>query len=687
VSRDLSALFDPRSVAVLGASAIPGKWGFWLARGAVKGADRRAVYLVNRKGGEIFGRQAYTSLAELPEAPELVVITVPAEGVEEAVDASLDAGSKAIVLISAGLGEMGEEGAARERAIVERVRAAGAVLIGPNCLGIHDSGAQLELCSEELESGSLGLISQSGNLALEIGMVAAEFGLGFSRFVSLGNQADVQAAELVEALAEHEETRLIAVYLEDFRDGREFARAGKAAVESGTPVVLLAGGATEASARAARSHTGALASDLEAIRAACLGADIELVYSPKEAVDVAMGLLSHRRPRGRRIALAADGGGHTVVASDLVIAEGLELPELSEATRAELATALPPTATLVNPVDFAGGGEQDIRSFERVIGTLLRSGEVDTVILTGYFGGYSQYSDAFEKKESLSAAGMARAAEETGVPFLAHTMYWRSGPAETLRAKGVPVYREVEAAVGVASRLARRTPEALLGVPDLPPPAAAVGGPQDYFSSRELLAAAGVPFVEARQVGGLEEALAAAAEVGYPIVLKALGQLHKSDSGGVAVGLRGPEEVTEAFERMEGSLSPPSYSVEALAPLSVGLELIVGAKRDPRFGPVVLVGAGGLYAEIVKDVAVALAPVTEAAAEALFRSLRIAPLLDGARGRPAVDVGATARAAAALSHFAAEHPEIAEVEINPLLALPEGALGLDARIVPGEDAR
>ena len=687
MSRDLSALFDPRSVAVLGASAVPGKWGFWLARGAIKGEGRRSVFLVNRKGGEILGREAYTSLAELPEAPELVVITVPAAGVEEAVDASLDAGAKGVVLISAGLGEMGDEGAARERAIVERVRGAGAVLVGPNCLGVHDSGAQLELCSEELEAGSIGLISQSGNLALEIGMVGAEFGLGFSRFVSLGNQADVRAAELIESFAAHEPTRLIAVYIEDFRDGREFARAGKAAVEAGTPVVLLAGGATEVSARAARSHTGALASDLASIRAACVGAGLELVTSPKEVVDVAMGLLSHRRPMGRRIALAADGGGHTVVASDLVIAEGLELPELSDGTRAKLAEALPPTATLVNPVDFAGGGEQDIRSFERVIAALLRSGEVDTVILTGYFGGYSQYSDEFEQQESASAEGMARAAEETGVPFLAHTMYWKSGPAETLRANGVPVYREVEAAVGVASRLARRTPEALLGVPAIPEPAAPVTGPQGYFGSRELLAAAGVPFAEARQVAGEDEALGAAAEIGYPVVLKALGQLHKSDSGGVAVGLRGPEELADAFQQMESALSPPSYSVEAMAPLSRGLELIVGAKRDPRFGPILLVGAGGLYAEVVKDVAVALAPVTEAAAEALFRSLRIAPLLDGARGRPAVDVGAAARAAAALSRIAAEHPEIAEVEINPLLALPDGALGLDARIVLGDDAR
>jgi acyl-CoA synthetase (NDP forming) len=683
VKRDLSVLFDPRSVAVLGASAVPGKWGFWLARGAINGEGRRSVYLVNRKGGEILGRQAYASLAQLPEAPELVVITVPAAGAEEAVDASLEAGAKGIVLITAGLGEMGEEGAARERAIVERVRAAGAVLVGPNCLGIHDSGAELELCSEELESGSIGLISQSGNLALEIGMVGAEFGLGFSRFVSLGNQADVQASELIESFAAHERTKLIAVYLEDFRDGREFARAGKAAVDAGTPVVLLAGGATEAAARAARSHTGALASDLASIRAACLGAGIELVYSPKEVVDVAMGLLSHRRPKGTRIALAADGGGHTVVASDLVIARGLELPELSEATRAELATALPSTATLVNPVDFAGGGEQDITSFERVIGTLLGSGEVDTVILTGYFGGYSHYSEEFEAKERASAEGMARAAEETGVPFLAHTMYWRSRPAETLRANGVPVYREVEAAVGVASRLARRTPEPLLGVPELPEPAPPVEGEQGYFESRALLVAGGVPYVEARQASGLEEALAAAEDVGYPVVLKALGELHKSDSGGVAVGLRDAEELTETLARMDAALAPPRYSVEAMAPLARGLELIVGAKRDPRFGPILLVGAGGLYAEIVQDVAVALAPVTEAGAEALLRSLRVAPLLDGARGKPAVDVGAVARAAAALSAVAAEHPEILDIEINPLLALPDGALGLDARIVLG----
>jgi acyl-CoA synthetase (NDP forming) len=684
VKRDLSALFDPRSVAVVGASAVPGKWGYLLAEGALRGESRRSVYLVNRRGGEILGRRAYASLTEVPDAPELVILTVPASGLEESVDQALAVGAKALVAISAGLGEMGAEGRAREEAIVERVRAAGAVLVGPNCLGVYDAGAELELCSEDLVPGSIGLVSQSGNLALEVGLIAQEFGLGFSRFVSIGNQADVEAWEVLESFAAHEPTKLIAVYLEDFRDGRAFARS---CASAGKPVVLLAGGATEAAARAARSHTGALASDLSAIRAAAVAAGIELVSSPKEVVDVAQALLAGRRPRGKRIALAADGGGHTVVASDLAAAVGLELPALSEATRARLAEALPPTATLTNPIDFAGGGEQDISSFAKVARALLESGEVDAVLFTGYFGGYAHYSEEFERREVESAEGMAKAAADTGVPLLAHTMYWRSPPAAMLRENRVPVFREVEAAVRVAGRLADGTPEALLGVPDLPEPAEPVTAEAGYFTARELLAGSGVPFAEARRVAGLEEAMVAAAEIGYPVVLKALGELHKSDSGGVAVGLGGPEDLNEAFERMQAALSPPAYSVEAMAPLSQGLELIVGSKRDPRFGPILLVGAGGLYAEVVKDVAVALAPVSEAAAEALFRSLQIAPLLDGARGRPGVDVRAAARVAAALSRFAAEHPELAEAEINPLLALPDGALGLDAHIVLGDDAR
>ncbi|MDQ2984488.1 MAG: CoA-binding protein [Actinomycetota bacterium] len=230
MDRDLRALFDPRSVAVVGASNDPAKWGHWVAQGALAAEHRRAVYLVNRSGGEVLGRPSYPSLAELPAAAEMVVIAVPEAAFEETVDASLAAGARALVAITAGLGESGEEGAARERAVAERVRAAGAMLLGPNCLGVYDADSELDLGANEFVPGPIALVSQSGNLALEVSLLAADVGLGISRFASLGNQADLEVAELVRALGEHDGTRAIGVYCEDFRDGREFARAAREVV-------------------------------------------------------------------------------------------------------------------------------------------------------------------------------------------------------------------------------------------------------------------------------------------------------------------------------------------------------------------------------------------------------------------------------------------------------------------------
>jgi acetate---CoA ligase (ADP-forming) len=681
VTRDLGALFDPRSVAVLGASNDPAKWGHWLSRGALKGEARRSVFLVNRNGGEILGRPAYAALRDLPEQPELVVVSVPAAGFEEAVDASLAAGARALVAISAGLGETGAEGRARERRVVQRVREAGAVLLGPNCLGVFDAGSQLDLSSDELPTGPIGLVSQSGNLGLEVGLLAQDVGLGFSRFVSLGNQADLEAAELVGALAEHEPTRLIALYLEDFRDGRAFARAAAAATAAGKPVVLLAGGRSDASARAARSHTGALVSDLRAIEAACAAAGIERVATPGELVDVAQALLAAPPAEGRRLALVADGGGSTVIAADLAAAAGLELPTLPDATQEALREILPPTAATANPVDLAGGGEQDVSSFARTVDVLLRSGDVDAVLLAGYFGGYAAYSDELREQEVGTALALARATRESTRPLLVQTMYWQAPAPTALREERVSVYRELEGALRGLCALVRRGSGAPPGVPALPAPAAPALEGAGYWEARELLEAAGIRFAEARRASGPADVLAAADELGYPVVLKALGRLHKSEGGGVAVGLAGPEALQDAFSRMATDLGPPAYSVERVAPVVEGVELIVGARRDPRFGPVALVGVGGLYAEVLTDVRVALAPVSEAQARGLLLSLRAAPLLTGARGRPSLDVGDAARAAAALSQVAAERPEIAELEINPLLVTPEGALGLDARVV------
>jgi acetate---CoA ligase (ADP-forming) len=686
VQRDLKPLFEPDSVAILGASSDPAKWGHWLARGALRGEHRRHVYLVNRNGGQIFGRPAYRSLADLPGPAELVIVSLPSPVFEEAVDASLAAGARAIVAISAGLGEMGPEGKAREEAVVARVREHGAVLLGPNCLGVYDAGAEIDLASNSFEPGEIGVISQSGNLAIEMALLAAEVGLGLSRFASLGNQADLEVAELVAGFSEHERTRVIAVYCEDFRDGRAFVEAAQAARESGKAVLLITVGASEASAAAARSHTGALVSDLAAVDAACRAAGVVRVESPRELVDVASAFLSGQRVRGRRVAVCGDGGGHAVLASDLVTRAGLELPRLSPQTSGALAAVLPPTATAWNPVDMAGGGEQDLSSFGKVVSTLLRSGEVDTVLLTGYFGGYGQLTEDFSAQEVASAEAMLGALDGAAA-LLVHTMYWRAPCAWRLREGNVPVFRDVAAAIDALARLVEWTTASPPPVSSLPEPAPPVGE-VGYFKARALLAGAGIRFAEARPVSTREDAREAATELGYPVVLKALGTLHKSDGGGVVLGLQDEAALDAAFDDLTRRLAPPSFSLEATAPVHQGLELIVGARRDPRFGPVLAVGVGGVFAEIVRDVGVALAPTSEDEAAALMRGLRAAPLLAGARRRPPLDVAAAARAAAALSRVAAEHPELAAIEINPLLVLSDGCVGLDARMVKGDaDAR
>jgi acetate---CoA ligase (ADP-forming) len=678
--RELRALFEPESVVVVGASDDPEKWGNWLARGALRGASRRAVHLVNRRGGEVMGRPAHPSLASLPEAPELAVLAVPPAAVEAAVDDAIAAGCRALVVITAGEAD-GDAGGPRDAALARRVREAGVILLGPNCLGVFDAAAELDLVSNDLPRGSIGLISQSGNLALEIGLLAEAAGLGFSRFVSVGNQADLEAGELIGELAAHAETELIAVYVEDFRDGRAFARAAEDAARAGKPVVLLAVERTEATERAVRSHTGALASDSAAIDAACRAGGMERVRSPQELLDLAEGLLRAGVPRGRRVAVLADGGGHGGVAAALASDAGLSLPALSGGLRRELRAGLPRTAAVANPIDLAGGGEADIHSFERTARAVLGSGEVDAVLMTGYFGGYSDYAETLGRGEAAVAEALADAAAATGRPLLVQTMHPETAAAAALRRRGVPVYRTIDRAVGVAARLAAAAEREPRGVPALPDAAEVPEAAGEYSQARALLAAGGVPFVPAREVATADDAAAAAAEIGYPVVLKALGVLHKSDVGGVVLRLSDEPALRAAFERVRARLAPPAFSVERMAPVGDGVELLVGARWDARFGPVALVGLGGVFTEVLNDVAVALAPVEEATARELLLSLRAAPLLRGARGRRQVNLDAAASAVAALSRVAAAHPEIAEIEVNPLLALPEGALGLDARAV------
>ncbi|WP_329389370.1 acetate--CoA ligase family protein [Streptomyces sp. NBC_01351] len=692
MERDLTALFDPRSVAVVGASDDPAKYGHAVASQALRAEGRRRpVYLVNRRGGTVLGKPAAPSLAAIGEPVELVVVSVPGSGFEAAVEDALACGAKAIVGITAGFAEAGPAGAARQRAVVARVREAGAVLVGPNCLGIADNTTELYLASDRFAPGGVALLSQSGNLALELQLRVAPHGLGFSRFVSLGNQADVTLVDLVEDCARHEATAAIAVYAEDFGDGRAFARAAAAA---GKPVVLLTAGRGSASARSAQSHTGALTTSADVVAAACRDAGVELVCTPREMTVVLAAVSSRPGPRtgGTRTAVFTDGGGHGAIAADAAEDAGLDVPELGAATQAGLRTVLWEQSAVGNPVDLAGMGEQQPLSYADTVAHLLGAEEVDAVLMTGYFGGYAASEGGLgggQAGGSVLAEGETRAAEKivahlagSPKPLVVQSMYPGSPSCRVLAGAGIPVFAATEDA---ARALAAMTGRAARSAPEFAalPAAAAPLRDAGYHGVRGLLAAAGVPFPAAREVTDEAGVLAAAGEFEGPYVLKALHLLHKSDAGGVALRLADRDALLAAYRDMRARLGAGSYSVEAMADLSDGVELIVGVNRDPRFGPVAMVGLGGILTETLRDVAFALAPVPARRAEELLRGLRSAALLAGVRGRPAVDVAAAAAVIERITTVAAAHPEIAELEVNPLLVRPDGALTLDARAVLG----
>jgi acyl-CoA synthetase (NDP forming) len=422
------------------------------------------------------------------------------------------------------------------------------------------------------------------------------------------------------------------------------------------------------------------------------------VRTPQQLIDLARGLISRSAPLGRRIAILADGGGHGTVAAEVAPQVGLLVPPFSPDLTQQLREFLPATASTANPIDMAGGGEQNIFSFAQVTNILLDSDEVDAVLMSGYFGGYADYGEELAAGELVVARALAERLDPSQrldpsplgprpksisgdkKPLFVHTMHHRSPAALLLREGRIPVYRSIEAATSALARVAERAERRPPGVPPLPPAAAPLTG-AGYWSARQTIAGCGVPYVTAELVRTQDEALAAATRIGYPVALKALDLEHKSDTGGVVLGIQDARTLIHTLERLRETLAPLLFSVEQMAPLADGVEVLIGVRRDHRFGPIAVAGLGGIFTELLGDIAVALAPVDADQAEVLLRSLRGSALLTGLRGRPPMDIGAAARALADLSWLAATHPEIDEVEVNPLLILPTGVLALDARLL------
>jgi len=684
VTASLRPFFEPRSVAVIGASRRRGSIGGELFRNVLAADFVGKTYPVNRDGEPVGGVPAYESIAAVPEVVDLAVVCLPGPLVLDAAEAALATGVKALCVISSGFAEIGAEGRERQKRLLDLVRAHGGRLVGPNCLGIAVPrlGLNATFGPRPLPRGPIAFSSQSGALGLALLEKAAERRLGFSSFVSIGNKADVSSNDLLEWWEDDDETSLVLLYLESFGNPQKFARLAQR-VSRRKPVLALKAGSTEAGARAARSHTAALASSDTAVEALFRQAGVIRAATLEELVDAAALLSSQPLPRGRRVGVLTNAGGLGILCADACSAAGLELPELSEETRAVLQPLLPQEASLANPVDLLGSATA--ATFEAVIPALLEDKRLDALIVL--------FVPPVVAGADEVAAAIHEAVARTDVdkPVAAVVISGRGTPA-VLREDGSTVasfaYPESAArALGLAAARAewlRRPAGTVPPAPHVDAAAArrivdrALDGRSETWldaePTRRLLEAYGVPVVSERFAETVDEAVEAARELGLPVVLKtAAAGAHKTEHGGVALGLADEEQVRSAAER----IGPPLL-VQPM--VSGGAELLAGIVQDPVFGPLVAFGPGGVFAELIGAAAFRIAPLTDVDANELVREGKAGSLVAGFRGAPAADAPALVELLQRLSLLAQGIPEVAELDLNPVIALPDGCVAVDARV-------
>ncbi len=690
----LNSFFRPRAVAVIGASSQPGKVGHDLLRNLLEYGYEGGVYPVNPKGGRILDLPVLRSIAELPAEVDMGVVAVPARLVPASLEELAAKGVMANVVVSAGFKEVGGEGVRLEQELKEVVARTGMRLIGPNCIGIMDTAVGLNATfgAGMPRRGHIGFFSQSGAMCLAILDWSLDNNIGFSKFISLGNKADISEADILQMLAEDDETRVIMGYLEAVEEGRRFMEVARRVTRQ-KPVVLLKSGVTAAGARAASSHTGALAGADAAYEAAFAQCGILRARSVRELFDLALALAHQPLPRGPALAIVTNSGGPGIIAADAVESQGLHLAGLRPETVDELREFLPPIASFHNPVDLTGGARAEL--YGKSLATVVDDPGVHGVVVI--------MTPTAMSDPGLVAEEICRVGSDKPVFSVLMGSHTVGQGREYCMARGLPAFTFPEDAVGAMRGMLdyhrwRRAkpprPEKVEGdrkrVEDI---IATLRGHQRLQMSeneaRECFAAYGIRVARSRTAATSQEAARAAAELGFPVVMKidSPSLSHKSDVGGVAVGLANQQEVKDAFFDMTSrvrNLMPRAWIRGVLVQemIAGGREIIVGLSRDPQFGPLIMFGLGGIYVEVMKDVAFRVAPLSRSEADQMVKSIHSFPLLRGVRGEPPVDLNALSQVILALSSLAIDFPQLAEADINPLLVLPrgEGAVAVDARI-------
>jgi acetyltransferase len=662
-----------------------------------------AVYPVNPKSPHVLGVHTYPSLEALPGEVDQAIIIVPAKAVLATVDQAIAKGIKGLVVISAGFKEVGHDGMILEQQLRDKVRAAGIPLVGPNCLGVINTDPVIKMNGafgrKMPAPGSLAFISQSGALCTSVLDYAEERSMGFSKFVSFGNKADVSETDLLEYLATDEKTSVIAMYLEDITDGRRFIDTARRVFwETGKVILCLKSGRSPEGAKAVSSHTGSLAGSDSVYDALLTQSGVQRVDTIAEMFDYAALYTTQPLPKGNRVAIITNAGGPGIMATDAAVRQGLKLAEISEATKAKLKPALPDSASLRNPIDVIGDAKAD--RYQAAIRTVMEDPNVDMgiVILTP--------QSTTEPKETGEI--IPGAIKGIGKPVVCAFMGARdvAPGVAVLRKAGVPNYALPED--GIKSLAAAYRLVSLREIPDREVPklsnihpekaskviAEALNGEsQKYLTQAEcrpILEAYGLPLLASGIAKNAKEAADIVKKIGKPVVMKVMSAdvVHKFDAGGVLLNIRGPEEASAAYDKILANVAKavPNAKIDGVLIEQMagkGVEVILGSNRDAKFGPLMMFGLGGTMVEVLKDVSFRLAPMWQVSADRMIRQIRSFKVLDGFRGQPPADIKGITDTMLRLSALVCNHPEISELDINPLIvhANGEGCSVADSRIM------
>jgi acyl-CoA synthetase (NDP forming)/GNAT superfamily N-acetyltransferase len=695
-ARSLARVLSPKVVAVVGAGANPQGLGHQILVNIVQSGYRGQVFAVNRSGHRVAGVPAYASLADLPASPDVVIVAVPAAEVLAVARQAAQRHPAGLVVISAGFAEAGAEGAERQRELLAICRAAGMRLIGPNCMGIANIDPEISLnatfCATMPPPGGISLMSQSGAVGIAALNHAARSGVGLATFISAGNKADVSGNDVLCAWESDPRTRVCALYLESFGNPRKFARIARR-VGKAKPIVAVKAGRTLAGIRGAASHTAAAATPDVVVDSLFAQAGVTRVDSLEDLFNVATFFDVAPLPAGRRVAIVGNSGGPGVLAADACEAAGLEVIQLGERTRTLLRSLLPEGAAVDNPVDVVASTET--RVFEAALRVVAHDPEVDAVVVV-----FTEIRPGSIPETAKAIAKVSR--EYSGKPFVACLLGHLGIPDELTDRSGrllVPVYAFPEPAVRALAaaeryaRLRRRRPGTFPHFEDLDRESAAAlvaatlgehpeGTWLDTPAAVQLLTAYGITLAPTVAAKSSAEAVAAAERIGYPVVLKpAAGSfVHKTELHAVKLNLTSAEDVAAAFADIASRLDLGDTGVVVQPMLRGGVEAALGVVTDRTFGPVVMVGLGGVASDLLADRAFRLPPLTVEEADEQIRSLRTAPLLFGYRNAPPTKVEALRDMLLRLAELASALPEIAELDLNPVLVSPDGAVALDAKV-------